>query len=172
MTKLNLGSSNPKGQYLDGSWINLDMVKAARVNVVGSAELLPFRDNSFELIHFVHCLEHLTRDKHLPVLKECQRVLKPGGSLFVEVPDFRVILAMLHEAYQNNDGRAIHLWKTSVFGKTERKGMAHKFGFDYDELTELSRRAKFASSDRLTADSDMISLHYTMEPVILMRMTK
>jgi predicted SAM-dependent methyltransferase len=143
-----------------------------RINVRGSANALPFRDNSFEVIHFVHCLEHLTRDKHLPVLKECQRVLKPGGSLFVEVPDFQAILTSLYKAYQDNDGRLIHIWKTSIWGKTERPGMQHHYGFDANELIELSRRAIFSNSVRLITDSEMISLHYTMEPIILMRMTK
>ncbi len=48
---------------------------------------LPYEDNFFDFINCQHVLEHLTNP--FEVLTECRRVLKPGGTLYVEVPDVR-----------------------------------------------------------------------------------
>lgn len=45
---------------------------------------LPFEDDSFDLVIFSHVIEHLANP--VAALGELVRVLKPGGSLFVECP--------------------------------------------------------------------------------------
>lgn len=49
-----------------------------------SAEALPFRDGTFDVVTVLDVLEHTSR-KEL-VLREIGRVLKPGGSLVISVP--------------------------------------------------------------------------------------
>lgn len=51
----------------------------------GLAEYLPFADNSFDIVHSNHVFEHL-EDPMLAV-QEIRRVLKPGGLVFIEVPN-------------------------------------------------------------------------------------
>jgi ubiquinone/menaquinone biosynthesis C-methylase UbiE len=51
---------------------------------VADAENLPFPDNTFDVIVSAHVLEHIRND-HL-VIKECARILKPGGELIIFVP--------------------------------------------------------------------------------------
>ncbi len=58
--------------------------KAALLLVCGDARALPFRDGSFHLVFHQGVLEHF-RDPN-PITRECARVLKPGGSLLVDVP--------------------------------------------------------------------------------------
>jgi SAM-dependent methyltransferase len=49
---------------------------------------LPFEDESFNAVYHSHVLEHLPRERALPFLKECYRVLKrKEGILRVAVPD-------------------------------------------------------------------------------------
>jgi SAM-dependent methyltransferase len=50
-----------------------------------NAEALPFRNESFDVVAMLDVLEHTSR-KDL-VLKEVERVLKPGGSLMISVPN-------------------------------------------------------------------------------------
>ena len=164
MKYLNLGSSNPKGKYKSKDWCNLDYCLADDIQLRGSAFELPFRDNSFELIHSVHMLEHLSRDKTIPTLKECYRTLKPGGRLFIEVPNFEQIVYLLADAYKAKDEDMIHIWKTSCFGKSERRGMSHLTGFHNEQLISYLKSVGFINVQR---ETEMISSHYLQEPVIL-----
>lgn len=53
--------------------------------VQGMAESLPYKDGSAEVIHTSHVFEHL--EDPLTAAREAYRVLKPGGMLFIEVPN-------------------------------------------------------------------------------------
>ena len=57
--------------------------------VQGDASRLPFRDHAFDAVIANHCLEHI---QDLPsALAEIGRVARPGGSLYVAVPDASTI---------------------------------------------------------------------------------
>ncbi|MBC8428852.1 MAG: class I SAM-dependent methyltransferase, partial [FCB group bacterium] len=52
--------------------------------VCGDAEALPFKDNSIDLVFHQGVLEHFRNPE--PLLHENHRVLKPGGTVLVDVP--------------------------------------------------------------------------------------
>lgn len=52
---------------------------------------LPYADGSAEIIRCSHALEHFPHRQIPEVLAEWVRVLKPGGTLMIAVPDFRAI---------------------------------------------------------------------------------
>ena len=52
-------------------------------------ERLPFPDAQFEAVFFCHVLEHLLYPMN--ALAELQRVLKPGGRLYIEGPSTRAL---------------------------------------------------------------------------------
>lgn len=52
--------------------------------IPGSAEALPLRDRSIDIITMVNVAEHLPDPKR--AFQECRRVLKPGGSLILTTP--------------------------------------------------------------------------------------
>jgi len=53
--------------------------------VAGGAERLPFEDGSADLLTYIASLHHVAGDKLEDALRECARVLKPGGrAVFVE----------------------------------------------------------------------------------------
>jgi SAM-dependent methyltransferase len=54
----------------------------------------PIQDNTFDLVHCSHVLEHLP-PTHL-VMREIWRVLKPGGRVFIECPHFSWVEAYRH----------------------------------------------------------------------------
>ncbi len=54
--------------------------------VRGDGTVLPFKDNSFDMIYSLLVLQHLSKGNGKDVLKEIARVLKPGGSAYVRVP--------------------------------------------------------------------------------------
>ena len=47
---------------------------------------LPFEDQSFDFITMLAVMEHLENDE--AILKECARLLKPGGGLLITVPSW------------------------------------------------------------------------------------
>ncbi|NDD56020.1 class I SAM-dependent methyltransferase, partial [bacterium] len=63
---------------------------------VASAELLPFDACSFDAIVSSHTFEHVENDHS--AIKECARVLKPGGELILFVPG-RVSGVATHEEF-------------------------------------------------------------------------
>ena len=172
--KLQVGSSEARGIYKREEWINLDLqdVSDDGVNVIGTGLKLPFKANAFEEVHCIHVLEHLTRDKPPLMLREMHRVLQPGGNLYVEVPDFKETVENLSKAFNQNDVGAVHVWTTSLYGKSERFGMAHHWGFYEGLLRREFRHQGFTDVNRLVEKEDMISTHYKQEPILLVRGTK
>jgi SAM-dependent methyltransferase len=55
--------------------------------VVDATEKLPFKDDTFNVVHASHVLEHLPWYRAKATLKEWVRVLKPGGVIEIWVPD-------------------------------------------------------------------------------------
>ena len=55
--------------------------------ILDASRRLPFRDNTFCLIHASHVLEHIAWYRVEQVLQEWVRILMPGGALEIWVPD-------------------------------------------------------------------------------------
>lgn len=62
-------------------YINLDIKKGSRVDIVGSAYEIPLKTAFVDLATLFMVLEHLNRP--LEALEECNRVLKRGGHLAI-----------------------------------------------------------------------------------------
>jgi len=73
-------------------WLNLDNVGLDPFALTPVCTL-PVEDASVDLVYSSHTLEHLDDATVARVLDESRRVLKPGGSLLVKIPDFDLILA-------------------------------------------------------------------------------
>lgn len=54
--------------------------------LTGTGEALPFPAKQFDVITCIQVLEHLTEAAGEKLLKECCRVIKPGGYLIISVP--------------------------------------------------------------------------------------
>jgi len=81
------------GSKFHPSWQNVDMV--SRNPDVLSYNLfkgIPFPDNTFEVVYQSQVLEHFPKEKALPFLKECYRVLQPGGNIRIVTPDLENIV--------------------------------------------------------------------------------
>lgn len=87
MKYLNIGCGN--NYHKD--WINLDLYRSKFVRYHNIKKKLPFLDNSVDVIYHSHVLEHLRKDDAKKFLKDCFRVLRPGGIMRVVVPDLEKI---------------------------------------------------------------------------------
>jgi predicted SAM-dependent methyltransferase len=134
--KLNLGS----GGRLPG-YINVDIRREVNPDVVWDLEQTPYpwKDCSVDEILMVDTLEHLSFRKVRNAVKELYRILKPGGKIFIQVPDMeakaRAILEQWMEDWWN-----LSFW---VYGGQEYKENTHKSGFTVPSLKKLLEEEGF-----------------------------
>ena len=83
--RLHLGSASNR---LPG-WVNVDLVRPGRALDLywDLRRPIPFPDSSVDAIFAEHLLEHLPFPAGIRLLRECRRVLRPGGIVRVGVPD-------------------------------------------------------------------------------------
>ena len=85
---LNLGC----GGHFHPDWVNVDFqTSVPGVMAHDLRTRLPFDDASCAVVYHSHVLEHLACQEALPFLRECHRLLAPGGILRVAVPDLETI---------------------------------------------------------------------------------
>jgi predicted SAM-dependent methyltransferase len=84
--KLNMGCGPDKRE----GWINVDIRKEMGDVQHDMAHMpYPFPNEFAEEILFNHSMEHLPFNAHGPIMSECHRILKGGGTLTICVPDLR-----------------------------------------------------------------------------------
>lgn len=111
---LNLGC----GAHFHPDWVNVDLASPDPRVLAHDLRLpLPFAEASFEAVYHSHVLEHLRREAAPLFLRECRRVLRPGGTVRVVVPDLETIARLYLEnltAAVGGDraGIARHEWMT------------------------------------------------------------
>lgn len=81
-----------EGQY-QADWSSVTWCDASR--------RLPYRDRSVDKVYTSHFLEHIPLKRGLRVLRECYRVLKPGGVIRIVVPD---LLYYARKYVEDTDG--------------------------------------------------------------------
>ncbi len=90
------------GHRLEG-FETLDIEKRDNVDHVADAgEPLPFDDDTFDIVHASHILEHIPWQEADEVLKEWVRILKPGGVLEIWVPNALAACKRFVEAESGN----------------------------------------------------------------------
>jgi predicted SAM-dependent methyltransferase len=89
MIKVNIGC----GHRFHKDWINLDALPVdPTVRRFVCGEKLPFESGSVDFVYTSHMIEHLRPQAGLDFLRECRRVLKPGGWIRLVTPDFENFL--------------------------------------------------------------------------------
>lgn len=89
MKLLNLGC----GYQFHDAWVNIDFVSPKKgVLSHNLLEGIPFSENEFDVIYHSHLLEHFSKSDGKKFIKECYRVLKPGGIIRIAVPNLEVIV--------------------------------------------------------------------------------
>lgn len=88
--RINLGSGQrPFGE----GWLNIDCQAKWNPDIVNvPGEPLPLPDETAEIVVLHHVLEHFGLGEADGLIRECHRVLQPGGSLLVFVPHLEALM--------------------------------------------------------------------------------
>lgn len=151
--KIHIGA----GPFRLPSWINIDIDQGdLMMNLTWG---LPFADASADFVFFSHTLEHLYYPgEALKVLRDVHRVLVPGGTVRVIVPDLEKCIEAYHQndrAFFESRQKTWDWWEESAtrledFLNYAGAGPApgqffrdHKFGYDFETLGHLFKKAGF-----------------------------
>jgi predicted SAM-dependent methyltransferase len=92
--KLQIGSL---GNYLEG-WLNTDIAPTEwRTVYLDAAQRFPIPSNSFDAIFAEHMFEHIPYKDGQHMLRECFRILKPGGRVRIVTPRLGFLFDMLKQ---------------------------------------------------------------------------
>ncbi|MEW6585576.1 MAG: methyltransferase domain-containing protein [Nitrospirota bacterium] len=154
--KLNLGC----GPHLKDGWVNVDLNDNADITL-DLREPLPLRDCSCSIIYSEHFLEHIDYpDNVTSLLKECYRILEPGGTFSAGVPDTEWPLleyaGILQLGYFE---KAKTLWHPK-WCETDmehinhhfRQGTEHRFAYDFRTLKHILTKTGFVEVTRRKFD--------------------
>ena len=91
--KLNLGC----GRNIMSGWINADLkATSPRVFIMDASRPFPFPDNSFDYVFSEHMFEHLDLAGQQSMMRECHRILRPGGVLRLAMPNFDFLIGLVN----------------------------------------------------------------------------
>jgi len=127
-------------------WLNLDIDPACGPDKVHDVTYLAdFSDNSVDEIYACHLLEHIVPYRTLEVLAEWRRVLRPGGTLRLSVPDLRLVMQNRIDTHADGAAfnAAIHGTWSSPESDPNWLAKIHKQSFVRESLVELLTMAGF-----------------------------
>ena len=134
--KLHLGCGTKK---LEG-WINIDSVAALQPDMVHDiGQPLPYEGLSVDEILAEDLLEHFDKYLRFIVFYEWARVLKIGGKMTLQVPDFKKILRKYFKFGYDNFVDFIfgeNMWESRTY--IGHYGN-HKWGYSKKTLTEFAQ---------------------------------
>lgn len=131
--KLHLGCGKIR---LEG-FLNIDHRATSATDLECDIGQLPFDDNAAVRIESYHVIEHLGRHEAVRAVREWYRVLKPGGVLVIECPDFDATCR------EYLDGKADRI--DNIFGLQRFEGDSHRFGYNFARLQRLLTDCGFQS---------------------------
>lgn len=150
------------GHDYNDDYINVDFYapEDAKCDVRFDVQKLPYPDNSVDEIKAFHIIEHFHFFEIKEVLNEWYRVLKPGGRLYLETPDF---LESCRSFVEGNPAMPLEDWRFLLYGHFFAypwvPGQIHKFLFTETQIKANLSWAGFKKVNRLPPASNYVMPH-------------
>jgi predicted SAM-dependent methyltransferase len=139
------------GQVKSEGWEVLNALPAPYVDHVCNANnLSQFANCTFNKIYASHVVEHLDYAGELAAtLKEWNRVLEPGGRIYISVPDLDTLAGLVLAKDKLTVSERFFVMRM-IFGGHIDKYDYHVVGLNQDFLTEFLTTAGFVNIKRVT----------------------
>jgi predicted SAM-dependent methyltransferase len=149
---------NPHEQF-----INLDYGWHPQVDICWDVTKgIPLSDNAVNGIYSEHCIEHLPFESIDFVMQECHRVLQPGGTVRLIVPDGELYLTRYVHILREGSGLRLPyadgdpfdgIYSPIVSVNRIFRAHGHLFIYDFDLLQQLLQRNGFVEIKKETFGS-------------------
>jgi SAM-dependent methyltransferase len=146
---LGCGSRNFK------DWLNVDILQSPSAYLFSKPKVLPldirkplpFLNDSFDFVYSEHVHEHLTYKDGVNLVSEVKRVLKPGGTFRLSIPNVNLFLGLFNRILGEEEGLVFEK-ACEVMGVNFRsepkapisllneliRDKGHKYIYDYDTI--------------------------------------
>ena len=139
--KLNVGC----GYNILEDYINIDRVETTPYTVQKDILKLDYPSGVVDEIYMRHVIEHFFEDEIRDLLANCYRMLKDGGQLILETPDFERIVYAWQEGILDKDllNKLLFGFAAAQNTREREMHMLHKFAFDEDLMIQFLAAAGF-----------------------------
>ena len=168
------------GDNLLPGWLNSDFpARSPAVLELDATRTYPFQDGTFSYIYSEHMIEHVPYAGGASMLKECHRVLKPGGKIRISTPDLRFLIDLYIAGDRRTALQANYIkWATDNFVRGAPgydpvfvinnfvRDWGHVFIYDEKILRYTLEQAGFRQVERveLNTSADEVLRNLEFEP--------
>jgi predicted SAM-dependent methyltransferase len=148
--KLQIGAGSVN---YDG-WLNTDIAPTTQQVYLDATQRFPFPDGSIHYIFAEQVIEHLTYEDGLAMLRECHRVLAPGGKIRLTTPNLLKYFQLFQQPRTPEIQRFIaaklkfHNWTAttrpeSLIVNMQFRLFGHQYLYDPDTLADSLAQVGF-----------------------------
>jgi SAM-dependent methyltransferase len=143
-------------------WLNTDLYPLSISAVsLDATKTFPLPDASFDYVFSEHQLEHIAYSEALSMLRECRRILRPGGKIRLAVPSLDCLLELVRPARTDLQERYIRYSAEFSWPSVENPGpcfafngtfmdWGHKFIYDKTTLRDTLETTGFTRTQFFT----------------------
>lgn len=148
------------GPTSTASWLCTDLMPRRRGAVyLDATKPFPIPDACFDFVYSEHMIEHISYQHGMAMLRECHRILKPGGRVRIATPDLARLLRMyaressgIERAYLDwiakNNMKDPALAKPVFVINNAFRDWGHQFLYDEETLSAALAGAGFVDVGR------------------------